>query len=222
MQVGEINTGVPSSVKIADRKELSEFVRTHLGHRLTAMVAPVCIPGPFWHGRNDAYRAAKEGSYSMLRMFIEFLGVKSKRREAAAGIPSPPPTLCQPCDEKSDDILIDAFSHFGAQKLKPSDFGDDEGTIARMHRALCKINAHFTYDQSKPNLDDYDRIASPHDVVEWGRVVDIVVQKLDKHFYAVVGEDIVVHSDLAALFIDHFKTRLGLQSAVRGDGLGRP
>jgi hypothetical protein len=65
MGKGKGRKATPSGVRITDRKELKEFVRTHLGHRLTAMVAPLCIPGDdqFWHRRNDAYRAAKEGSY---------------------------------------------------------------------------------------------------------------------------------------------------------------
>ena len=176
------------------------------------MVAPLCIPKLFWNGRNDAYRSAKEGSYSMVRMFIEFLGVKSDRKNAGKLVAT---------GGGSDSVLIGAFAVFGTKQLSPLDFGaDEEKLVAQMHRTLCKINAHFTYDPSKTVF--YDRIASPDDDEEWARTVDIVVQKLDKHFYSVVGQDMVVHIDLAALFVAHFKTRLGLQSAVRGDGLGRP
>src|SRR5436190_21954253 len=74
-----------SRVKITDQQELDEFVRTHLGHRLSALLAPICLPEnhSFWNSpsrRNDAYRAAKEGSYVMLRLFIEFLGVKGPKK----------------------------------------------------------------------------------------------------------------------------------------------
>jgi hypothetical protein len=204
---------MPSTVRIRDPREVSEFVRTHLGHRLTAMVAPLCIPLEFWRGRNDAYRAAKEGSYSMLRMFIEFLGVKSERRPPNGSTPR----LVEAFGCDDDSVLIDAFC---IPKISPSDFGDDQTRLAEAHRTLCKINAHFTYNEAA--TDFYDRIASPDDDNVWSRAVDIVVQKLDEHFYARLGLDIIVHFDLEKPFTEHYKTQLGLRSKVKGDGLGRP
>jgi hypothetical protein len=148
---------MPSNVKITDQKELEEFVRTHLGHRLTAMVSPICLPEnhPRWNSpcrRNDAYRAAKEGSYSMLRLFIEFLGVKEDRQNSGE---------LKEAQGEGDTILLDAFSKWGVRKVEPKDFGKEEGFIAQVHRTLCKINAHFTYDSSKAK--SYDRIDSPDD-----------------------------------------------------------
>jgi hypothetical protein len=208
-----------STVGITDPGELKEFVRTHLGHRLTAMVAPLCAPFSFWDGRNDAYRAAKEGSYSMLRMFIEFLGVKSEPTPKARAVAPSIPKLVEASGLREDSILIDAFSSFGTRKVSPAAFGTDKTLIAEVHRTLCKINSHFTYDKTK--ADFYDRIASPADDTMWGRAVDIVIQKLDEHFYGVIREPITVHLDLERPFLDRFAARLGLRSLVKGDGLGR-
>jgi hypothetical protein len=85
---------------------------------------------------------------------------------------------------------------------------------------LCKINSHFTYDQTQGAF--YDRIASPDDDTKWTRAVNIVIQKLDEYFYSVVGEPITVHLDLEGPFGARFTDSLGLKSPVRGDGLGRP
>ena len=202
-----------SKVTITDQKELKEFVRTHLGHRLTAMVSPICLPEnhPLWNcpcRRNDAYRAAKEGSYAMLRLFIEFLGVKSDRQSVGK---------LKEAFGEDDTILLDAFSSFGATKVTPSDFGSDEPFIAQVHRTLCKINAHFSYATSVPDL--YDRIASPDDENEWKPAVEIIVTKLDEYFYQKVKQPIVLHYDLVRPFTERFT---GLKSLVVGDGLGRP
>jgi uncharacterized protein (UPF0276 family) len=162
-------------------------------------------------------RAAKEGSYSMLRMFIEFLGVKSDSGMTAGGTKESRRLVKAACPP--DTLHIDAFSSFGAKELEPAEFGADGDLVARVHRTLCKINAHFTYDQDQREF--YDRIASPDDETVWKRAVDIVVRKLDEYFYSAVSEDMVVHLDLERPFVEHYKNRLGLQSRVRGDGLGR-
>ena len=204
-----------SVVKITDRNELEEFARTHLAHRLTAMTAPICFPetAPPWVGRNDAYRSAKEGSYSMVRTFIEFLGIGSKKDATGA-------LVLDVAYGWPDSILIDAFDKFGTQKVHPSQFGGDGLFIAEIHRTLCKINSHFTYDQTQGAF--YDRIASPDDDTKWTRAVNIVIQKLDEYFYSVVGEPITVHLHLEEPFRARFVSSLGLKSPVRGDGLGRP
>jgi hypothetical protein len=203
-----------SNVRITDRKELKEFVRTHLGHRLTAMAAPICFPesAPIWTGRNDVYRAAKEGSYSMVRTFIEFLGVRSKKNSTPAKLTS--------AHGESDSILIDAFACFGTQKVHPNQFGTDEDFMAETHRTLCKISSHFTYDQTQTAL--YDRVASPDDCATWTRAVNVIVKMLDEHFYSVVREPITVHIHLAEPFRARFVRSLDVKSAVVGDDLGRP
>lgn len=199
-----------SKIKITDQKELEEFVRTHLGHRLTAMASPICLTKnhPLWNQRNDAYRAAKEGSYSMLRLFIEFLGVKADRKN---------PNKLTIAVGEDDTILLDAFSNWGVKKVEPKDFGSKQAFMARVHRTLCKINAHFTYDDSVRNF--YDRIVSPDDKKEWEPAVEIVVGKLDEYFYQKVKQPIVVHCDLVGPFTERFT---GLKSVIKGDGLGPP
>ena len=146
----------------------------------------------------------------MLRMFIEFLGVKSKGATHMLDI------ACG----KTDSILIDAFSKFGTQKVPFAAFGAEQGFVADIHRTMCKINSHFTYDRSAPAF--CDRIASPHDEDDWARGVEIVIEKLDQYFYSVIGQPISVHFDLEVPFRDRFVAKLGLKSPVRGDGLGRP
>ncbi|NOS72257.1 MAG: hypothetical protein HOP33_20320 [Verrucomicrobia bacterium] len=209
-----------SKIRITDPKELEEFVRTHLGHRLTAMVSPICLPKnhPLWNcpcRRNDAYRAAKEGSYVMLRLFIEFLGVKGA--EQATWKLKERTSLRNGEDIHPTDLVLSCFTNLNGAALKNlsgTDFGKDEALVAKLHRTLCKINAHFTYDTTKPKF--FDRIDSPRDV-DWERAVKIVVTKLDECFYQRVNQPIVLHYDLVGPFTERF-TRL--RSSIKGDGLG--
>lgn len=201
---------MPANFKIDDETERDEFVRTHLGHRLSSLVSPICRPETktLWSGQNDAYRAAKEGSYVMLRLFIEFLGVKGDENNSGK--------LSRNQGTWADDLRLSAFSHWGMKNFEPQDFGAEESFIAGVHRTLCKINAHFTYDISKPAL--YDRIASLPDA-DWSRAVDIIVRKLVDGFYSKLKPPIiVVHSDLEEEFK---KTFTNLTICVRGDRLGR-
>jgi len=209
---------MPSTVKITTKEDLNEFVRTHLGHRLSAMVAPICLPQnhPLWNSpsrRNDAYRAAKEGSYVMLRLFIEFLGVKGPRKCPWELVERTPDRI------EEDDLVLSCFKSSKAgplENLKRADFVGTEALIAEVHRTLCKINAHFTYDDAKPN--SYDRIATLHDDL-WKEAVEIVVGKLDVHFYQQLDQPIIVHYDLADTFRKQFS---GLKSCVFGYHLGQP
>jgi hypothetical protein len=193
-----------SNVEITDQNELNEFVRTHVGHRLTAVVSPICRPqhDACWSRRNDAYRAAKEGSYGMLRLFIEFLWVKEDRDN---------PGTLKKADGEKDSIRLVAFSKWGAKKVEPKDFGNDGSILAKVHRTLCKINAHFTYDPD-PSKSFYDRIVSPDEDKEWKAAVDIVVRKLDECFYEKLKQPIVVHDDLVGPFAKQFT---GLRSCVK-------
>jgi hypothetical protein len=65
-------------------KERRDFVDEHIAHRLTALLSVIrrqpAHPN-FFTGRGDVYRASIEGSYLMLRVFIEFLGVESARHD---------------------------------------------------------------------------------------------------------------------------------------------
>ena len=62
-----------SKVEITDHMELEEFVRTHLDHRLTALVAPIFddVNG-YRNGRSDISKAAQEGS-GLARCWLNFM-----------------------------------------------------------------------------------------------------------------------------------------------------
>src|ERR1017187_7663649 len=182
-----------TKIKITDQKELDEFVKTHLDHRLTALVAPVFDDANAYRpGRGDISKAAQEGSYVMLRLFIEFLGVKGDRKIKGK---------LNPTDGDDDDLRLSSFSRWGAANLDPNDFGPNQSFVADVHRTLCKINAHFTYDVNEARF--YDRIASlPRPDLE--KAMEIIVNKLDEYFYRRVGQDIVVHRDLREQFKKRF------------------
>ena len=92
------------------------------------------------------------------------------------------------------DLNLNSFSKWGASNLKPADFGTDQDFIADTHRTLCKINAHFTYDDKGPP-DYYDRVASLPDPA-WGEATRLTLGKLHTAFYQKVNRPIVIHRDL--------------------------
>jgi hypothetical protein len=65
-----------------DAQERRDFVDEHIAHRLTALLSVIrrqpAHPN-FFTGRGNVYRASIEGSYLMLRVFIEF--VESARHD---------------------------------------------------------------------------------------------------------------------------------------------
>ena len=208
-----------SKVTISAQKEIEELVRTHLDHRLTALVSPVFDDAnAYRNGRGDISKAAQEGSYVMLRLFIEFFGVKGQENktqpkwtlEERSKLPKRTPGT----DVQKTDLVLSCFvdgSGNRLQDLTPADFGNDQAFIAKVHRTLCKINAHFTYDVNEARF--YDRIASlPRSDLE--KAVEIVVSKLDQHFYQKVGLDIVVHHDLQEQFKKRFT---GVKSNVKSN-----
>ena len=208
-----------SKVKITDQKELEDFVKTHLDHRLTALVAPIFDDANAYRsGRGDISKAAQEGSYVMLRLFIEFLGVKGQENKSSptwtleerSKLPKKKPGN----DIQGTDLLLSCFSDRKGNSLhdlSPTDFGEDQDFIAKVHRTLCKINAHFTYDVNEARF--YDRIASlPR--LDLEKAVEIVVRKLDQHFYQKVGLDIVVHRNLREQFKKRFT---GVKSNVKSN-----
>jgi hypothetical protein len=67
-----------------DAQERRDFIDEHIAHRLTALLSVISrqqADPNFFTGRSDVYRASIEGSYIMLRVFIEFLGVESARHD---------------------------------------------------------------------------------------------------------------------------------------------
>lgn len=199
---------------ITDTKEVDTFVRTHLAHRLSALVSPVCRPQAEWGGRNDAYRAAKEGSFVMLRLFIEFLGVKSSQWPKSSGVFVLKKRSAIAGDIRNEDIVL---SRFSLPDLDSADFSPDEDLILRVHQKLSKVTAHFTYDV--PNHPEcYDRITSVADR-DWEAGVEKVVGLLDRHFYVPLQNyPIVVHWDLVEPFKRKFPS---LITKVEGGDLGR-
>ena len=179
-------------VEITDEAEMKYFVGTHMAHRLTSLLSPICRKQDdcvAWGNRNDTYRAAKEGSYVMLRLLIEFLGIVGDRKHLGK---------LRKADRQDDDLRLDSFrAKWGTMNLDPGDFGIDEPLVADTHRTLCKINAHFTYDDRQPHF--YDRIASLSDN-DWIRATELVLQKLHVGLYQKVKEPIVVHEDLVDSF----------------------
>ncbi|MCX6979313.1 MAG: hypothetical protein NTV08_00965 [Verrucomicrobia bacterium] len=177
--------------EIIEIEEMEKFVRTHMAHRVTSLLSPIVRSDndhAAWGNRNDTYRAAKEGSYVMLRLLIEFLGVKGSRKNEGR--------LAEAGTDDDDDLRLSSFLKWGAVSLRPTDFGADESFVADTHRTLCKINAHFTYDDRKP--DYYDRIASLPDL-DWERGIELVLTKLHSEFYVKVGQPIVVHEDFVGV-----------------------
>jgi len=219
--VDELKAAVAPKMKqppafIRDPAEIKAFIDTHMGHRLTALVSPLCRPDRFWNQCGDVHRAAQEGSYVTLRLFIEFLGVKSnpKNKDKLEQI------NCK--DGKPDDLNVSRFCGKNGEPLpavRPQDFGAEEGFLAEVHRTLCKINAHPTYQfgeiLSAPSAF-YDRVASLSKD-DWSQAVEIIVQKLDQYFYQPLGEDIVVHQDLP---LDLFRQKFKVASRVVGGPLG--
>lgn len=200
-------------VKITDPNEMEKFVRTHLAHRLTSLLSPICRKqdDPAWVGEyngirtptNDTYRAAKEGSYVMLRLFIEFMGVIGDTKNLGK---------LKVSSRYNDDLRMESFNDpWGVVNLKPSDFRADEAFVAQTHRTLCKINSHFTYDVTSCN--PYDRIASLGDK-DWEKAVKLVLNKLDSDFYQKVGQPVVVHQDFKGVFMKMFPAVKKVQGAA--------
>jgi hypothetical protein len=102
-------------MRILAPEERHDFFTLHLEHRLTALLAFVCrlSDTEFWQGNGDLFRSALEGSGTMLRVFIEFLGVRSKRQDSDL--------FLVPYEALGDDITIESF---GVARLAPEAFGE--------------------------------------------------------------------------------------------------
>ena len=172
-----------STIRIRDRAEIDSFVRTHLGHRLSALVSPICRPQHEWPGHNDAYRAAKEGSFVMLRLFIEFLGVKSRPVVKGAQTYELKDRRTLDTDPKRPDIwhneiVLSCFENNAGRlpDLIPANFDPEQDLITRVHHKLSKVTAHFTYDEPTAPVC-YDRITTIPDA-DWHKAVEKVVRLL--------------------------------------------
>ena len=158
-------------------EERHEFFTLHLEHRLTVLLAFVCRlkDTGFWQGNGDLFRSALEGSSTMLRVFIEFLGVRSKRQDSQ---------LCLvPYEALPDDITIESF---GVAKLAPEDFGEQAQLIAIVHEGIKKGTVHLTWQSGHEYKSDEHFI----------QAVAVVLQKLYDHLYCPLGYDFHLHPDL--------------------------
>ena len=129
-----------------DERERREFLDSHIPHRLTALLSTIRrqeVNPFFFQGQGDIYRSAIEGTYIMTRVFIEFLGVESKRSSDRLYLIQRTRTKTKNGKAARDtDVMLDCF---GLPLASPSDFSPDEALIARVHDGLSKSTAHFTY-----------------------------------------------------------------------------
>ncbi len=127
------------------KEERHSFLVLHLEHRLTVLLAFVSrlSDTAFWQGNGDLFRSAFEGASTMLRVFIEFLGVRSERRgEDIRLVPYKP---------QGDDVTIESF---GVAGLKPEMFGEDSELIAIVHEGIKKGTVHLTWESGHKYKSD--------------------------------------------------------------------
>lgn len=174
-------------MKAFDPHERKEFFDAHIPHRLTALLSPIRrqqVSPSFFSGQGDIYCSAIEGSYIMLRVFIEFLGVESKKEGKVL-------KLVQRTREKAKgqkraretDVMLDCFA---LPLAEPSDFAPHQDLIARVHDGLSKSTAHFTFKTD--HYFDAGRDFLP--------AIASVLQVLERRFYTPLGETPKTHGDL--------------------------
>jgi len=130
-----------------DAQERRDFIDEHIAHRLTALLSVISrqqADPNFFTGRSDVYRASIEGSYIMLRVFIEFLGVESARHHGKlALVQRTRDTKTRDQKRARDtDVMLDCFE---LPLATPNDFDPHQDLVARVHDGLSKSTAHFTY-----------------------------------------------------------------------------
>ena len=163
--------------------EVTKFVNAHLAHRLTALlcVAKRSEEPSFWQGRGDLYCASIEGSFIMFRVLIEFLGLKSYRRDTREH------DLRQRRRRRDTDVMLD---NFGLAVAEPADFDPHRQLIARVHDGVSKATAHLTYEAN----DFFD---SSRDYVP---ALNELFRVIQDRFYKPLGREIELHPDLKQLY----------------------
>ena len=111
----------------------------------------------------------------MLRVFIEFLCVRSKRQDDRLRL--------VPYEALPDDITIESF---GVSKLKPEDFGEHSQLIAIVHEGIKKGTVDLTWQSGHEYKSDEHFL----------QAVAVVLQKLYTHLYCPLGYDLHLHADL--------------------------
>jgi hypothetical protein len=166
--------------------ERREFIDFHVAHRLTALLTVMRRqqdPG-FFIGKGDLYCGCIEGAYIMLRVFVEFLGVESRRVGGQL-------QLVQRTRQKAKvqkvardtDVMLDCF---GLPLVPVSDFGSQAELIARVHDGLSKSTAHFTYRTNHEFRPEADFVPA----------VNLVLRLLQSHFFRPLGETPKLNRDL--------------------------
>lgn len=177
-------------MKPFDETERREFFEAHIPHRLTALLSPIRrqqVSPDYFSGRGDLYCSAIEGSYIMLRVFIEFLGVESKKDGQKV-------ILVQRTRERSKgqkrarntDVMLDCFD---LPLAEPSDFDPHRELIARVHDGLSKSTAHFTF-----KTDHYFDASQ-----DYLPAVTTVLRVLQCRLFGPLGEDLKTHCDLPGI-----------------------
>lgn len=179
-------------MKPFDKNERREFFDAHIPHRLTALLSPIRRQQDaegYFSGRGDLYCFVIESSYIMLRVFIEFLGVESKKDGKNV-------ILIQRTREQSKgqkrardtDVMLDCFD---LPLADPADFEPHRDLIARVHDGLSKSTAHFTFKTE--HYFDAGRDFLP--------AVDTVLRVLHSHLFEPLGEYPKTHCDLPKIKI---------------------
>jgi len=169
--------------------EQREFIDSHIAHRLTALLSVFHRQKDpeFFSGKGDIYCASIEGSYIMLRVFIEFLGVESSNKSGLLELKQRTRIRSQNQKKtRETDVMLDCF---GLELVSPDDFGSNASLVARVHDGLSKSTAHFTYRTDTC----FDAGKDFHPSLE------IVLQLLQQRFFDQLNETARFHPDLPPL-----------------------
>jgi hypothetical protein len=165
-------------------EEQHEFMTLHLEHRLTAILAFVVRLSDvsIWQGNGDLFRSAIEGASTILRVMIEFLGVRSDRCDGEIRLVR--------YKSQRDDVTIGSF---GRPRLTPEMFGDDQRLIAVVHEGIKKGTVHLTWESGHEYKSDE----------HFTHAVAVVLDKLYHHLYEPLGYDFHLHPDLERRYRFH-------------------
>ncbi len=121
----------------------------HLDHRITSLMAFTVRRDRGWFcaGSGDLYRASLEGSGIMLRMLMEFLGVKANRKK---------PTELTVSNDGDVRLGIGGLKLIEPVKPDVVNRTVDGPFLARMHSEASKRTAHPQFFELKSGLDPDD------------------------------------------------------------------
>lgn len=174
-------------MQLFTNSEKREFIDKHVAYRLTVLLSVIRRQkhdANFFTDRKDVYCASMEGAFIMLRVFIEFLGVQSKREgDKVFLIPRSRQKNKNQKLTRETDVMVDRF---GLPLVNPADFGSEDLLIARVHDGLSKATAHFTFRTNHFFQANKDFVPA----------VEKVYEMLDRHFFTPLGEQPKFYPDL--------------------------